>query len=383
MSEFRASERLAERKRKMRIKDAINCRLEELSNVQRCAQCNIEFKPLLEMGRRSCAVHPMCCNRPVHSLDELDSSHYWTDHYPCCGAPTVQEERLCISRSARNSGCLAADHTTIRNPKIPDTGGNRVLEVDPWRDEGVARYVRIDPMFLLKRVAAARQINIEAQGGVASLLGTNNFTIVSDVSWISAHDRKKVEMSVGPLNLSVDVRNAYVNIMHDYGLPHRVVQHNFSSDSVSDKDKRRDTANRHRLDKLLEQAFAAMESGSGDGLQNMTHANPHFDDIMEFDANGNRRRKDQDDHTTGPARDEYYDVGAFTGHTNVTLDTARPSATSVESHEYNVSDTLHLAQEITSSIATSSESIAFYPFVIWAWAASENDEPRGGKRMRL
>lgn len=337
-----------------------------LKEIQRCAQCFSEFSPLCEIGRRRCSVHPMVPNSSSEGRDEDPEPRLWTDHYPCCSlhVPGGFCKKTCALEHSMSRGCCSSDHTAYRLMPIFRKAALDVIEVDPWGHRGVSTWISIDPLFLLRRVATIRNIDISTQEGMNTLVGGTEYAIIDDASFINAHDRRKVHLSVGPVALSIDVRNAYVYLSQKYRLPNQVVKHNFlASDSIREMEEE-EVKSKRRLQDLLDHAFSA---ASGDTTNQVRDMNRRLAcDMVELDVFGRSVRQETDKLSrSGAIQDQYYDVSEiFENRQGIMSRSETPDRESQHGSFRSSESAIDLARQITASIASSEENIAFYPFVI-------------------
>ena len=357
MAEFTAVQRRVEDQRKRRIENAVNGTLCEYSEVQRCLQCSAEYVPADEIGARNCRLHQLQVNSGSCALDTSPDKREWMGHYRCCGVHGPGERCVETMRSAYRYGCRSADHSTRFRSDPPIYLPLEPLEVDLGDENGLAAYVHIEPLFLMRKIALARGLNLDYEQDRHQFFGTCQYRIIDSATSISAHRRERITIRAGVLNLSIDVRDAYVGIAQRYRLPHSVIGQNFIKRGRNkDEAVSADTERRRQLDALLASAFSSVSSGD------MEEKGTRTGDVILLDVAGAIQNIDSSSNSPASTFDAYYDVHAIVGggvSQRAESERDRASVTSAE----------HMVRNMINSIAPSKDNLTFYPFVVWTWVS--------------
>lgn len=332
MSEFRKAAEGRERRRASTIEDALSERLQYHSTFRRCVRCREEFRMTDELGKRSCFFHPERYNAPSVPRRYASEAHEKILHHACCG---MSERGGHAPEGGFRQGCTRCEHASNILTSFPPGHvlNRREIIIDPNDDaDDFLEYIHVEPLFMLRRLAAKRGIDTLAENvWTEALLPASNCHIIRNVTDIGSSKNKVCSLQIGRCaTLSVSVRAAYVNMLQRYGLPSAILKMD------AEASYRTQNQRSNKFQNLLQSAL------------------PQSDDVMDFSSSS---RSDGSllttasndtyyDHSSGDEGEEDDDIG----------DLGRGQLPAVE-----------YTQSLIRSLAGHhQDSETFYPFCIWA-----------------
>lgn len=181
----------------------------------RCSNCHVMYVPAINMGHRSCSVHPRITSgesiTPGHFFKYGNTSRSLPNHYACCGKSSLTGAL----------GCTRADHWTGVEPWKPLYPGEARDDVGVTFNPGVgydpsqyhaSEWLRILPTFLLPLIG--RDVD-----DVIASTGAKEYTSLSSILGADGQGRTLI-VNAGTHKLHVNLRDAYAHMTMALGLPH-------------------------------------------------------------------------------------------------------------------------------------------------------------------
>ncbi len=346
MAEFLSAGRARESRFRKRVEDAVLGRLNDLQRLEVCAFCNTTFRGIESMGRRECTLHP---SNPGKSASFGGSvGHHRHHHHACCGK--AERSAQCALEAFPDvafRGCTRCDHGTDERYRAPPYLSVGTIRLSFHGASNLLRRLHIEPRFLLERVAALRYPEQSTTPDPSAVLGTATFHLIDHPERISARACEYVTVRAGGVDLSLNLREAYVDMLQRYCLPHRVLETASSAPIATIPEEGAQGTRDSALHALVNRALQLSASATAPRRESRT--------LTALEA-------------AGEQVDVYYDAGSLLLASTSSMETADDATVR------GASSATDLARRISAHASASREQSHFYPFYIWSWMAEGVDD---------